>query len=267
MSGVIVLNTDNTALHTVSVQHAIRMLVREVAIVEEAHADRKIGPYPWPLVLRLIRYVKTTFLYARSPAWSKRGVLRRDHHTLRLLLRPRGHRRPPAAPVPRRPEHLAQHRRRLHPVQQPQGQPDPGRGAHAAGLEAAKSRPGARPTIDETETGREAPRRGRGREALVGRRTAAVEGQADPQRHRLLGRLLPDRHLRPGAAAVPPGADQRQPLPAGRARRLADLGGDHRGAVPRPASGSGRSGCCSAPSARSSSTGSTGGPASSGAAG
>ena len=80
MSGVIVLNTDDTALHTVSVQHAIRMLVREVAIVEEAHEDRKIGPYPWPLVLRLIRYVKTTFLYARTPAWSKRGVLRRDHH-------------------------------------------------------------------------------------------------------------------------------------------------------------------------------------------
>ena len=54
MSGVVVLNTDNTALHTVSVQHAVRMLVREVAIVEEAHADRRIGPYPWPLVLRLV---------------------------------------------------------------------------------------------------------------------------------------------------------------------------------------------------------------------
>ena len=55
-----------------------------------------------------------------------------------------------------------------------------------------------------------------------------MEGQADPQRHRLLGRLLPDRHLRAGAAALPPGADQRQPLPAGGARRLADLRGDHR---------------------------------------
>src|SRR4051794_41652235 len=81
MSGVVVLNTDNTALHTVSVQHAIRMLVREVAIVEEAHADRRIGPYPWPVVLRLVRYVKTAFRYARTPAWSKRGVLRRDRHT------------------------------------------------------------------------------------------------------------------------------------------------------------------------------------------
>ncbi len=80
MSGVVVLNTDNTALHTVSIKHAIKMLVREVAIVEEAHEGRRIGPYPWPLVLRLIRYVKTTFLYAKSPTWSKRGVLRRDHH-------------------------------------------------------------------------------------------------------------------------------------------------------------------------------------------
>ena len=50
MSGVIVLNTDNTALHTVSVQHAIRMLVREVAIVEEARDGHTIGPYPWPVV-------------------------------------------------------------------------------------------------------------------------------------------------------------------------------------------------------------------------
>ena len=51
MSAVIVLNTDNTALHTVSIKHAIRMLVREVAIVEEARDGHHIGPYPWPLVL------------------------------------------------------------------------------------------------------------------------------------------------------------------------------------------------------------------------
>ena len=80
MSAVIVLNTDNTALHTVSVQHAIKMLVREVAIVEESRVGARIGPYPWPVVLRLIRYVKTGFLYATAPAWSKRGVLRRDAH-------------------------------------------------------------------------------------------------------------------------------------------------------------------------------------------
>ncbi len=79
-AGVIVLNTDNTALHTVSVNHAIKMLVRQVAIVEEARDGHTIGPYPWPIVLRLIRYVKTSFLYATAPTWSKRGVLRRDQH-------------------------------------------------------------------------------------------------------------------------------------------------------------------------------------------
>ena len=135
-SGVIVLNTDNTALHTVSVQHAIRMLVREVAIVEEAQEGRKIGPYPWPLVLRLIRYVKTTFLYAQSPAWSKRGVLRRDHHrapTARATPTPSTTCCPSLAAVA---EHLAEHSRRLHPLQQPQGEPHAVRGRHAARLEA-----------------------------------------------------------------------------------------------------------------------------------
>ena len=81
MSGVLVLNTDDTALHRVSVKHAIGMLVREVAIVAEAREGHVIGPYPWPVVLRLIRYVKTTFLYARPPGWTKRGVLQRDRHT------------------------------------------------------------------------------------------------------------------------------------------------------------------------------------------
>lgn len=81
MTGVLVLNADNTALHTVSIKHAIGMLVREVAIVEEALEGALIGPYPWPVVLRLVRYVKTTFLYGRPPGWTKRGVLKRDRHT------------------------------------------------------------------------------------------------------------------------------------------------------------------------------------------
>ena len=139
MSAVIVLNTDNTALHTVSVQHAIRMLVREVAIVEEARDGHRIGPYPWPLVLRLIRYVKTTFLYARTPAWSKRGVLRRDHHRCAYC-------QGPADTV----DHLLpqsrggtnswkKHRRCLHSLQQPQGQSHPHRGRHVSRLEAQRA--------------------------------------------------------------------------------------------------------------------------------
>lgn len=80
MSGVLVLNTDDTALHTVSLQHAVGMLVRQVAIVEAVRDGEQFGPYPLPEVLRLVRYVKTGYLYARAPGWTKRGVLRRDRH-------------------------------------------------------------------------------------------------------------------------------------------------------------------------------------------
>lgn len=81
MTSVLVLNTDNTALHTVSVQHAIGMLVRDVATVEETFGDKTMGIFPVPTTLRLNRYVKTTFLYGREPGWTKRGVLRRDSWT------------------------------------------------------------------------------------------------------------------------------------------------------------------------------------------
>lgn len=78
MSSVLVLNTDNTALHRVSLKHAIGMLVREVATVAQARGALQLGPYPYPVVLRLVRYVKTAFLYGRAPSWTKRGVLLRD---------------------------------------------------------------------------------------------------------------------------------------------------------------------------------------------
>lgn len=80
MTGVLVLNTDDTALHRVSLKHAVGMLVRRVAVVEAAQPGVWFGPYPKPEVLRVVRYVKTSFLYARSPGWTKRGVLKRDRH-------------------------------------------------------------------------------------------------------------------------------------------------------------------------------------------
>jgi 5-methylcytosine-specific restriction endonuclease McrA len=76
---VIVLNASYEPLQTVSIQHAIRMLVREVAVVEEAHGERTIGPFPVPRVLRLVRYVVTHWRYtAGRMKYSKHGVLRRD---------------------------------------------------------------------------------------------------------------------------------------------------------------------------------------------
>ena len=206
MSAVIVLNTDNTALHTVSVKHAIKMLVREVAMVEESRVGASIGPYPWPVVLRLIRYVKTTFLYAAAPAWSKRGVLRRDPHRCAYCGTHGRHRRPPAPAVARRGEHLAEHGRRLHALQQRQGRPDPGRGGHAAAPDAARADLARGLPPADLSSGR--PRRGRptrraglrpGRPAPGGR----VAGRAAPSAGLPLGVPRPEDRHGPTRAPTP----------------------------------------------------------------
>ena len=78
---VIVLNASYEPLHTVSIQHAIRMLVREVAVVEEAHDGASIGPFPLPRVLRLVRYVVTKWRYASGRLqYTRVGVLKRDKY-------------------------------------------------------------------------------------------------------------------------------------------------------------------------------------------
>jgi 5-methylcytosine-specific restriction endonuclease McrA len=75
---VLVINADLGPLHRVSLRHAVRMLVRRVAEVHEAHPDRLIGVYPVPTVVRLVRYVVTRWRYTAGPAWSRPGVLARD---------------------------------------------------------------------------------------------------------------------------------------------------------------------------------------------
>jgi 5-methylcytosine-specific restriction endonuclease McrA len=79
MGGVLVLNADLGPLHRVTIKHAIRMLLREVAVVHESEPDRLIGVYPMPKVLRLVQYVVTRWRFD-GPGWSKTGVLRRDHY-------------------------------------------------------------------------------------------------------------------------------------------------------------------------------------------
>lgn len=84
MSGVVILNASYEKLHVVSVPHAIRMLVREVAVVEDGDPERPIGPYPWPRILRLVRYVFAHWhLKRRGPRFTREGVLRRDKYTCR----------------------------------------------------------------------------------------------------------------------------------------------------------------------------------------
>lgn len=78
MSGnVAVYNADLTLLHRVSLGHAIRMIVREVAEVHEA-ADEFFGPFLRPISVRLLKYVVPKWRFAKSPKWSKGAVIRRD---------------------------------------------------------------------------------------------------------------------------------------------------------------------------------------------
>ena len=78
MDAVLVLNADLGPLHRVSLRHAIRMLLRQVAEIHEAEPDRLIGVYPMPRVVRLVSYVVTKWRYSAGPAWSRAGVLNRD---------------------------------------------------------------------------------------------------------------------------------------------------------------------------------------------
>ncbi len=77
---VTVLNADLTVLHTVSLNHAVRMIVRGVAEVHET-TDELIGIFIRPISVRLLKYVVTTWRYQRQPKWSKSAVLRRDNYT------------------------------------------------------------------------------------------------------------------------------------------------------------------------------------------
>lgn len=79
--GVLVLNAGMEPLHRVSLRHAVGMLLREVAVVHERVEGQTFGPFPRPLVVRLVRYVKMGWAYARGglgPVVSKSGVKRRD---------------------------------------------------------------------------------------------------------------------------------------------------------------------------------------------
>jgi 5-methylcytosine-specific restriction endonuclease McrA len=78
MAGVLVLNASYEPLQRVTLRHAIRMLVRGVAVIEEAVDGRSFGVFPEPRVLRLVRYVTTRWRHSRRPGWSKAGVRKRD---------------------------------------------------------------------------------------------------------------------------------------------------------------------------------------------
>ncbi|MFS0885046.1 HNH endonuclease [Aeromicrobium sp. 179-A 4D2 NHS] len=76
---VLVLNASYEPMKTVSMKHAIKMIVREVAVIEEA-LDSAISGFVLPKVLRLVKYVNMTWRYNREAVCSKRAVLVRDRY-------------------------------------------------------------------------------------------------------------------------------------------------------------------------------------------
>ena len=74
---VLVLNASYEPLQRVSMRHAIKMLVREVAVIEEADTGT-FGPFPVPKVLRLVRYVVTRWMHRRSHLCTKSAIKARD---------------------------------------------------------------------------------------------------------------------------------------------------------------------------------------------
>ena len=78
---VVVLNASYEPHQVVDLKHAIRMLCRQVAVVEETEEGRNVGPFPFPKVIRLLKYVYMKFNPHRgTPRYSRLGVLRRDAH-------------------------------------------------------------------------------------------------------------------------------------------------------------------------------------------
>lgn len=77
LTHVLILNAGYEPLHRVGIRHAIRMLVREVAVVEESYENKTFGPYPLPKVLRLVKYVAMKWRN-RAPKWTRNRLLQRD---------------------------------------------------------------------------------------------------------------------------------------------------------------------------------------------
>lgn len=80
MSEVLVLNAGYEPLHRVTLRHAIGMLVRQVAVIEEQDEQEMFGPYPRPRTLRLVRYVVMRWVHRGVPACTKANVHARDRH-------------------------------------------------------------------------------------------------------------------------------------------------------------------------------------------
>lgn len=79
MTSVMVLNATHEPLHRVSVRHAIRMLIRNVAEVVEQDETVLVGDTPLPVTVRLLEEIKVDWR-KNDPKWSKRRLFARDNY-------------------------------------------------------------------------------------------------------------------------------------------------------------------------------------------
>lgn len=80
-TSVSVLNASYEALGPTSLKRALILVLRGDAVVEEEDPHRRVrhqgGEFPWPLLIRMIKYIKVR-LHSAPEGWSKAGVLKRD---------------------------------------------------------------------------------------------------------------------------------------------------------------------------------------------
>ena len=84
MTAVVVLNATYEPISRTTLSRAIHLVMNGDAVIEESDPLRRVrhaaGHFPWPKLIRLLRFVKVPFLYGPQ-AWSKRAVLKRDDFT------------------------------------------------------------------------------------------------------------------------------------------------------------------------------------------
>ncbi len=83
MNDVLVLNASYEPLARVTWKRAVCLVVSGKAVIEEALEGRLVrsqyGDYLWPVVVRLILFVKTPYHFGEIP-FTKSGVLKRDSY-------------------------------------------------------------------------------------------------------------------------------------------------------------------------------------------
>lgn len=91
MSAVIVMNSTYETISRTKLGRALNLVINGHAVIEEADPERlvrhKAGSFPWPKIIRMLRYIKVPYRFGAAP-WTKRGVIKRDGGKCGYCLKP-----------------------------------------------------------------------------------------------------------------------------------------------------------------------------------